>query len=33
MELFAEVRYHYIASGSTAFGQISLLPVSAGIRW
>lgn len=33
MELFAEGRYHYIASGSSAFGQISLLPVSAGIRW
>lgn len=33
MELFAEGRYHYIASGSTDFGQISLFPVSAGIRW
>lgn len=33
MEIFAEGRYHYIASGSTDFGQISLLPVSAGIRW
>jgi len=33
MELFAEARYHYIASGSTAFGQLSLLPVAAGIRW
>ncbi len=33
MEIFAEGRYHYIASGSTAFGQMSLLPVSAGIRW
>lgn len=33
MELFAEGRYHYIASGSTPFGQMSLLPVSAGIRW
>jgi opacity protein-like surface antigen len=31
--IFAEVRYQYIASGSTAFGQISLLPISAGIRW
>jgi opacity protein-like surface antigen len=31
--VFAEVRYHYIASGSSAFGQISLLPLSAGIRW
>ena len=33
MEIFAEGRYHYIASGSTAFGQMSLLPVGAGIRW
>lgn len=33
MEIFAESRYHYIASGSSVFGQISLLPVSAGIRW
>jgi len=33
MEVFAEARYHYIASGSTPLGQISLLPVSAGIRW
>jgi hypothetical protein len=33
MELFAEGRYHYIASGSTAFGQLSLLPVTAGLRW
>jgi len=33
MELFAEGRYHYIASGFTDFGQISLFPVSAGIRW
>ena len=33
MELFAEGRYHYIASGSTDFGQLSLLPISAGIRW
>jgi hypothetical protein len=33
MELFSEGRYHYIASGSTDFGQLSLLPISAGIRW
>ena len=33
MEIFAEGRYHFIASGSTAFGQLSLLPVTAGIRW
>jgi hypothetical protein len=33
ISIFAEARYHHIASGSTAFGQISLLPVSAGIRW
>ena len=33
MAVFAEGRYHYIASGSSNFGQISLLPVSAGIRW
>jgi len=33
MEIFAEGRYHYIASGSTDFGQLSLLPISAGIRW
>lgn len=33
MEIFAEGRYHYIASGSSAFGQISLFPISAGIRW
>jgi hypothetical protein len=33
MEIFAEGRYHYIASGSTDFGQISMFPVSAGIRW
>jgi hypothetical protein len=33
MEIYAEGRYHYIASGSTAFGQVSLLPISAGIRW
>ncbi len=33
MEIFAEGRYHYIASGSSDFGQISLLPISAGIRW
>jgi hypothetical protein len=33
MEIFAEGRYHYIASGSTDFGQISLIPISAGIRW
>jgi hypothetical protein len=33
MEIFAEGRYHYIASSSSAFGQISLLPISAGIRW
>ena len=33
MELFAEARYHSIASGTTAFGQLSLLPVAAGIRW
>ena len=33
MEIFAEGRYHYIASGSTAFGQLSLFPISAGIRW
>jgi hypothetical protein len=32
-ELFTEGRYHYIASGSTPFGQISMLPISAGIRW
>lgn len=33
MELFAEGRYHYIASGSSAFGQLSLFPISAGFRW
>jgi hypothetical protein len=33
MEIFAEGRYHYIASSSTAFGQVSLFPISAGIRW
>jgi hypothetical protein len=33
VEIFAEARYHYIASGSTAFGQISLFPITAGFRW
>ncbi len=33
MQIFAEGRYHYIASGSTAFGQISIFPITAGIRW
>lgn len=33
MEIFAEGRYHYVASGSTAIGQISILPITAGIRW
>lgn len=32
-EIFAEGRYHYIASSSSDYGQISLLPISAGIRW
>lgn len=32
-EIFADVRYHYIASGSSAIGQISVLPVSVGVRW
>jgi hypothetical protein len=32
-EIFADARYHYIASGSSVVGQISVLPVSAGIRW
>jgi hypothetical protein len=32
-EIFVETRYHYIASGSTAFGQLSLLPITGGIRW
>lgn len=31
--LFAEARYHYIASETSAFGQLSMLPVSAGLRW
>jgi hypothetical protein len=33
LALFAEGRYHYIASASSAFGQISGFPISAGIRW
>lgn len=33
VEIFAEARYHLIASGATDFGQLSLLPISAGIRW
>lgn len=33
MEIFTEGRYHYIASGTTDYGQLSLFPVSAGIRW
>lgn len=32
-ELFLEARYHYIASGASVFGQVSLLPVGGGIRW
>lgn len=32
-EIYAEGRYHYLASGSSDFGQISLFPISAGIRW
>jgi len=32
-EIFADARYHFIASGSSAVGQVSLLPVSTGIRW
>jgi len=32
-ELFVEARYHYIASGSSPVGQVSMLPVSVGIRW
>jgi hypothetical protein len=33
MELYAEGRYHYLFSGSTSFGQLSLFPVTAGLRW
>jgi len=33
LALFGEGRYHYIASASSAFGQISVFPISAGIRW
>jgi hypothetical protein len=32
-EIFAEGRYHLIAAGSSAYGQIAILPVAAGIRW
>jgi opacity protein-like surface antigen len=32
-EIFADVRYHSIASGSSAVGQVSVLPVSVGVRW
>ena len=32
-EVFAEARYHFIASGSSALGQVSFLPINAGIRW
>jgi len=31
-ELFVEGRYHYIESASS-YGQLSLMPVSGGIRW
>jgi opacity protein-like surface antigen len=32
-EIFADVRYHFIASGSSSVGRISVLPIGAGIRW
>jgi len=32
-EIFADARYHFIASGSSVIGQVSVLPVSAGLRW
>lgn len=31
--LFVEARYHYIASKTSDFGQLSLFPISAGLRW
>jgi len=32
-EIFIDARYHYIASGSSSLGQVSMLPVSLGVRW
>lgn len=33
MELYCEGRYHYLMSSHTAFGLLTLVPISAGIRW
>jgi len=32
-EVYVDARYHYVASGSSSLGQVSVLPVSVGVRW
>ena len=32
-EIYVDARYNHIASGGSALGQVSVLPISVGVRW